>query len=90
MDEALRYATAAELRAWYAGREISPTEFTRASLELLDACEPTLHAFVTVTADLALAQAAAAERLIRSLGDAAWDGRPLLGVPVSVKDLIPR
>jgi aspartyl-tRNA(Asn)/glutamyl-tRNA(Gln) amidotransferase subunit A len=89
MDEALRYATAAELRAWYAGREVSPTEFTRATLDLLDACEPALHAFLTVTADLALAQAATAERLIHSLGDAAWEDRPLLGVPVSVKDLTP-
>jgi aspartyl-tRNA(Asn)/glutamyl-tRNA(Gln) amidotransferase subunit A len=89
MDEALRYATAAELRAWYAVGEVSPTEFIRATLDLLDACEPALHAFLTVTADLALAQAATAERLIHSLGDAAWEDRPLLGVPATVKDLIP-
>ncbi|MDX6683868.1 MAG: aspartyl-tRNA(Asn)/glutamyl-tRNA(Gln) amidotransferase subunit, partial [Solirubrobacteraceae bacterium] len=30
-----------------------------------------------------------AERLIGSLGEAAWEGRPLLGVPMSVKDLTP-
>jgi len=76
MDEAPRYATAADLRAWYAGGQVSPTEYTRATLELLHACEPTLHAFLTVTADLALAQAAAAERLILTLGAAAWEGRP--------------
>ena len=88
-SEILRYATAAQLRATYAAGEVSPTEYVRATLDLLDAREPTLHAFLTVAADVALAAAAEAERLIMSLGDAAWDGRPLLGVPVSVKDLTP-
>ncbi|MBC6448643.1 amidase [Actinokineospora xionganensis] len=89
MDEALRHATAAEIRAWYAAGELSPTEFTRATLALLAEREPVLHAFVTVTADLAMDQARRAERRIRELGAAAWDRRPLLGVPVSVKDLTP-
>ena len=89
MDEALRWAGAAELRRWYARREVSPTEVARATLELVERTEPTLHAFLTVTADLALAQAAEAERLVRTLGQDAWSGRPLLGVPVSVKDLTP-
>ena len=89
MDEALRWAGAAELRRWYARREVSPTEVARATLELVERTEPTLHAFLTVTADLALAQAAEAERLIRTFGEDAWSGRPLLGVPVSVKDLTP-
>jgi aspartyl-tRNA(Asn)/glutamyl-tRNA(Gln) amidotransferase subunit A len=89
MDDAARYATAAELRGWYAGGQVSPTEYIRATLDLLDRTQPALHAFITVTADLALARAEAVERLIRSLGERAWTGRPLLGVPVSVKDLMP-
>lgn len=89
MDDRLRYATAAELRGWYSVGELSPTEYIRATLDLLHQTQPALHAFLTVTADPALAQALEAERLIRSLGEEAWAGRPLLGVPVSVKDLTP-
>lgn len=89
MDDALRYASAGDLRAWFAAGELSPTEYTRLVLELADRTQSALHAFITITADLAQAQAAAAERLIRADGDAAWAGRPLLGVPVSVKDLTP-
>lgn len=89
MDDRLRYATAAELRGWYSVGELSPTEYTRATIDLLHQSQPALHAFLTVTADSALAQAAESERLIRSLGEAAWAGRPLLGVPMSVKDLTP-
>jgi len=88
-DDELRYASAAQLRAWYAGGELSPTEYTRFVLALLARTEPTLHAFLTVSAELALAQAAEAERLIRAEGERAFADRPLLGVPVSVKDLTP-
>jgi len=89
MDDALRYADAAELREHYSRGAVSPTEHTRAVLELLDRLQPDLHAFLTVSADVALAQASTADRLIRALGEQAWHGRPLLGVPVSVKDLTP-
>ncbi len=89
MDDTLRYATADELRRMYATRQVSPTEIMRMTLELLAQQEPQLHAFRAVVADQALAQAAEAERLIGDLGPAAWDGRPLLGMPVSVKDLTP-
>ncbi|HEX6340921.1 amidase [Umezawaea sp.] len=85
----LRYAGAAQLRAHYSNREVSPTEHVRSTLDLLERAQSELHAFTTVTADLALAQAAEAERLILAHGQEAWHGRPLLGVPVSVKDLTP-
>ncbi|WNV88070.1 amidase family protein [Umezawaea sp. Da 62-37] len=85
----LRYAGAAELRARYSTKEVSPTEHVRATLDLLEETQPELRAFTTVTADLALAQAAEAERLILADGEGAWLGRSLLGVPVSVKDLTP-
>jgi aspartyl-tRNA(Asn)/glutamyl-tRNA(Gln) amidotransferase subunit A len=89
MDDALRSATAGELRALYAAGDVSPTGYTRMVLDLLERTQPTLHAFLTVTTELALAQAAEAERRIAADGAAAWHGRPLLGVPVSVKDLTP-
>lgn len=78
----------AGLRDRYARRELSPTEVVRATLDLLDDVDREVHPFVTVAGEEALAAAAAAEHRIRSLGDGAWEGMPLLGVPVSVKDLV--
>jgi aspartyl-tRNA(Asn)/glutamyl-tRNA(Gln) amidotransferase subunit A len=47
-----------------------------------------LNAFVAVADARALREAEAADRLIANLGKAAFHHRPLLGVTVSVKDLI--
>lgn len=47
-----------------------------------------LGAFVAVAGEEARREAEAADRLIARLGSAAWRDRPLLGVTVSVKDLI--
>jgi aspartyl-tRNA(Asn)/glutamyl-tRNA(Gln) amidotransferase subunit A len=47
-----------------------------------------LAAFVSVAGDEALAEAEAADKLIARLGAAAWERKPLLGITVSVKDLI--
>lgn len=47
-----------------------------------------LGAFVAVAGEQALREAEAADRLIASLGEAAWRHRPLLGVTIAVKDLI--
>lgn len=64
-------------------REVSPVEVTRAALQRLDQVEPTINAFVTTTAQLALEQASRAEREI-----AAGHYRgPLHGIPLGVKDV---
>jgi aspartyl-tRNA(Asn)/glutamyl-tRNA(Gln) amidotransferase subunit A len=47
-----------------------------------------LGAFVAVAGEQALREAEAADRLIASLGEVAWQDRPLLGITLSVKDLI--
>jgi aspartyl-tRNA(Asn)/glutamyl-tRNA(Gln) amidotransferase subunit A len=47
-----------------------------------------LQAFFSVAGEEALRQAEAADDRIRELGRAAWRDRPLLGVTISVKDLI--
>ncbi len=67
------------------GRTLSPVELTEAVLAQIDALNPTVNAFVTLTPrDQVLAAARAAEREI-----AAGTHRGLLhGIPVSVKDLI--
>ncbi|HST11783.1 MAG TPA: amidase [Terriglobales bacterium] len=59
-------------------------ELTRACLKKIEDLNPMLNAFITVTADLALAQAHTAEAEILR-GN--WRG-PLHGVPIGLKDLI--
>ncbi len=64
-------------------RRVSPLELTEACLARIEAVEPRLNAFITVTADLARAQARDATAEIAA-------GRyrgPLHGIPVAVKDL---
>jgi aspartyl-tRNA(Asn)/glutamyl-tRNA(Gln) amidotransferase subunit A len=65
------------------GRGLSPVALTEACLARIDALEPRLNAFITVTAELAREQARQAEREIES-GN--YKG-PLHGIPVAVKDL---
>src|SRR5208337_2827475 len=65
-------------------REVSPVELTRACLERIEKLNPTLNAFITVTAESALAEAHAAEAEI-ARGE--WRG-PLHGIPIALKDLI--
>src|SRR5438105_15779250 len=65
-------------------RKLSPVEVTRACLHHIEALNPSLNAFVTVTAEAALAQARSAETEILH---GHWRG-PLHGVPIGLKDLI--
>jgi aspartyl-tRNA(Asn)/glutamyl-tRNA(Gln) amidotransferase subunit A len=65
-------------------KEISPVELTCACLDRIEKLNPTLNAFITVSADSALAEARAAETEI-SRGE--WRG-PLHGIPVALKDII--
>jgi len=63
---------------------VSPVELTTDCLTRIETLNPRLNAFITVTAELALAQARQAEAEIRR-GD--WRG-PLHGIPLALKDLI--
>lgn len=65
-------------------RRISPVELTRECLSRIEQFNPTLNAFITVTAGAALQQARRAEEEILR-GD--WRG-PLHGIPIGLKDLI--
>ena len=62
-------------------RQLSSVELTGDYLERIRQVEPEVHAFVTVTDELALKQANEADKLL-----AAGKGRPLTGIPVAVKD----
>ena len=65
-------------------RSISPVELTRDCLARIDKLNPTLNAFITVTADSALEQARRAEQEILR-GE--WRG-PLHGIPIGLKDIL--
>src|SRR6266480_6423203 len=65
-------------------KKISPVELTQACLARIESLNPTLNAFITVTAESALAAARGAEAQIARGG---WKG-PLHGIPIAVKDLL--
>jgi aspartyl-tRNA(Asn)/glutamyl-tRNA(Gln) amidotransferase subunit A len=64
-------------------RKISPVELTQACLKRIERLNPKLNAFITVTAESALAQAREAETEIQH---GHWRG-PLHGIPLALKDL---
>ncbi len=69
--------------------DISSRELTGAFLRRIEQLEPCLHAFITLTPELALAQAEQADRRL-----AGWRREPtgelpaLLGIPLVVKDVL--
>ncbi len=76
--------TISEIAARLRRKEVSPVEITRACLDRIEKLDPPLNAFITVTAESALAEARAAEIEI-ARGE--WRG-PLHGIPIALKDLI--
>jgi aspartyl-tRNA(Asn)/glutamyl-tRNA(Gln) amidotransferase subunit A len=82
-EDALCFLSGAELGRRIARREASPVEAARACLSRVDRLNAKLGAFLTVTADRALAEAATAEREIA----AGWSRGPLHGVPMALKDI---
>ena len=82
-EQELCWMSAVELLDAYRSRKLSPVEVTRAVLERIDEVNPKINAIVTLTADLAMEQAKAAEEAYQK-GEAA----ALAGVPVTIKDLI--
>ena len=64
-------------------KKVSPVELTQACLARIEQLNPVLNAFVTVTAESALAEARQAEAEIQR---GRWRG-PLHGIPVALKDL---
>jgi aspartyl-tRNA(Asn)/glutamyl-tRNA(Gln) amidotransferase subunit A len=75
-------ATLAELAAALHARELSSVELTRAYLERIARLDPDLNSFITVTAELALDQAQAADTVL-----ARGEGGPLTGIPLAHKDI---
>ncbi|MBI1801956.1 MAG: Asp-tRNA(Asn)/Glu-tRNA(Gln) amidotransferase subunit GatA [Chloroflexi bacterium] len=64
-------------------KEVSALELTQAALARIEAVDPQIKAFITVTAERALDQARAADAR-----RAAGEDHPLLGMPLAIKDVI--
>src|SRR5688572_3474774 len=77
------YATLTETADAIRSREISPVELTSTLLDRIAQLDSSLHAYATVTPELALAQARRAESEIMA---GSYRGA-LHGIPVAVKDL---
>src|SRR5262245_12478617 len=78
------FKSATELAPLIKSRKLSPVEVVRVHLDQIEALDPKVSAFITVTKEQALEQAKAAEKEIAS-------GRyrgPMHGIPYAVKDLI--
>jgi aspartyl-tRNA(Asn)/glutamyl-tRNA(Gln) amidotransferase subunit A len=78
----LHHKTVAELSAALRAGQVSSVELTRAYLARIERYQSELNAFITVTAPLALSQAADADRR-RAAGQAG----PLTGIPIAHKDI---
>ena len=72
-----------DLRTALRNGRISSVAATQAVLDQITAVDNTLHSYLTVIGDQALAQAAEADQQL-----AAGHQAPLLGVPIAVKDII--
>jgi aspartyl-tRNA(Asn)/glutamyl-tRNA(Gln) amidotransferase subunit A len=74
--------TLTELAAALRARELTSVELTRLLLKRIEAAQPKLNAFVSITTEAALAAAAAADRAL-----AAGRAGPLVGLPIIHKDI---
>ena len=83
-DVDLAYLSIGEASELIKARNLSPVDLTQACLARIERLNPQLNAFITVTADSALAEARRAEAEIQR---GHWRG-PLHGIPIALKDLI--
>ena len=77
------WLTIQEARNLLARREVSSVELTRACLDRIDAVEDSVRSFITLTPELAMSQAEAADRML-----ADGTGSTLTGIPMQVKDVM--
>src|SRR6266849_2681936 len=89
-DTELAFASIEEIGKLFRKRKLSPVELTKLRLARIERLNPKLNAYLTVTAELALAQAKKAEsELLAPRGRKGHRDRgPLHGIPLSLKDNI--
>jgi amidase len=83
MSEEIAFAGAARQAEMVRGGEVSPSELVRLYLDRIARIDPQLNSFRAVFAEKALLEAEQAEARLK-----AGEERPLLGVPVAIKDCV--
>ena len=83
-DDQIAFATVTQLSRWIETRQLSSERLTRIYLERLERFQPKINAVITLTRELALAQAARADA---ELAAGKYRG-PLHGIPWGAKDLV--
>ncbi|HEY8809614.1 MAG TPA: amidase [Solirubrobacterales bacterium] len=81
MSEEIAFAGAAKQAEMVRAGEASPTELVRLYLDRIERLDPQLNSFRVVLAERALLEAEQAEARLKG-----GDERPLLGVPIALKD----
>src|ERR1700674_2667679 len=89
-DTDLAFASIEEIGKLFRKRKLSPVELTKLMLARIERLNPKLNAYITITAELALAQAkkAESELLAPRSRKGHGDRGPLHGIPISLKDNI--
>jgi aspartyl-tRNA(Asn)/glutamyl-tRNA(Gln) amidotransferase subunit A len=87
-EASLAFATLEELAVLLAKRKISPVELTAIFLRRIEQYNPSLNLFLTVTAEHAMAAARRAEAELARNPRSRGENRPLLGIPIAIKDNI--
>lgn len=89
-DTDLAFASIEEVARLYRKRKLSPVELTKLMLARIEQLNPKLNAYITVTAEQALAEAkkAEAELFVPRGRKGRRDRGPLHGIPISLKDNI--
>ncbi len=83
MSDDLAFAGAARQAEMVRAGEVSPTELVQLCLDRIERLDPQLNSFRSVFAEQALLEAEQAEARLK-----AGDERPLLGVPIAIKDCV--
>ena len=83
-DEDIAFAPVSQLARWIESRQLSAERLTKLYLERLERFQPKLNCVITLTRDLALAQAKQADAEIAA---GKYRG-PLHGIPWGAKDLV--
>jgi amidase len=83
MSEEIAFAGAAKQAEMVRAREVSPRELAQLCLDRIARLDPRLNSFRSVFAERALLEAEQAEARLRG-----GDERPLLGVPIAIKDCV--
>src|ERR1700687_3378254 len=87
-EDSFSFATIEELRALLVKRKVSPVELTEQFLRRIERYNSQLNAYLTVTAEHALAAARRAEKELTRRRGSGNRHQPLLGIPITLKDNI--